>query len=144
MTREQIDGYLDSHPEPKRSDLKSLHRAILELLPGCELWFLDGRDETGRVVSNPSVGYGRRQSTLASGKTKDFYQAGLSANTAGISVYIMGLEDRTYLPRTYGEAIGKATVTGYCIKFKRVSDIDVDVLLAAIRDGVQQTTDARA
>ena len=50
----------------------------------------------------------------------------------GISVYVLGLDDKTYLARTYGASIGKASVTGYCIKFKRLSDVNTDSLQAAI------------
>ena len=64
---------------------------------------------------------------------------GLSANAAGISVYVLGLRDKTYLVRTYGEVIGKASVTGYCIKFRRLSDVSTDVLHAAIRHGMTLT-----
>lgn len=70
-------------------------------------------------------------------KTK-FYQIGISANTTGISVYIMGIQDKNYLPETYGKTIGKASVTGYCIKFKALKDVNMDILEAAIRDGVEQ------
>jgi hypothetical protein len=58
----------------------------------------------------------------------------------GISVYIMGIQDKKYLPETYGKTIGKASVTGYCIKFKTLKDINIDILNAAIRDGVKQTS----
>ena len=51
----------------------------------------------------------------------------------------MGIEDKKYLPETYGKTIGKASVTGYCIKFKTLKDINIDTLEAAIRDGVEQT-----
>ena len=104
------------------------------------LWFLDGKDEHGRTVSNPSIGYGLLTKTYADGQTRDFYQIGLSANTAGISVYIMGLDDRTYLANTWGGKLGKATVTGYCIRFRSLRDIDLAVLEAAIRDGIAQTS----
>lgn len=106
------------------------------MMPGCRLWFLDGRDESGRIVSNPSIGYGERTIAYADGRTKPFYRIGLSANTSGISVYIFGIEDRTCLPRTYGERIGKAKVTGYCVKFRRLGDIDVGVLEEAMREGI--------
>ncbi len=76
---------------------------------------------------------------LAGGKTREFYQIGISANTTGISVYIMGIEDKKYLSETFGKKLGKASVTGYCIKFKTLKDIDVDVLEAAIRYGVEAT-----
>lgn len=138
-TTDQIDRYLDSVPEPRQTDLRTLHGAILEMNPGCRLWFLDGRDERGKVVSNPSIGYGTLHKTYADGKTKEFYQVGISANSAGLSVYIMGMADKTYLQKTYAPAIGKATITGYCIKFKALAGIHAEVLKAAIQDGMKQT-----
>lgn len=45
----------------------------------------------------------------------------------------MGLDDKKYLPDTYGKLIGKASVTGYCIKFKSLMDINMDILAKAIR-----------
>ena len=137
---EQIKNYMDSLPEPKRSDMEALHKQVLQLLPKSTLWFLDGKDDKGKMVSNPSIGYGLRTIKYADGKTKEFYQIGISANTTGISVYIMGIEDKTYLPETYGKKIGKASVTGYCIKFKTLKDIRMDALEEAVRDGVQQTS----
>ncbi|MBK6949919.1 MAG: DUF1801 domain-containing protein [Saprospiraceae bacterium] len=137
---EQIKNYMDSLPEPKRSDMEALHKQVLQLLPKSTLWFLDGKDDKGKMVSNPSIGYGLRTIKYADGKTKEFYQIGISANTTGISVYIMGIEDKTYLPETYGKKIGKASVTGYCIKFKTLKDIRMDALEDAIRDGVHQTS----
>ena len=136
QTKQQIENYLASQPEPKQADMRALHRLILKAMPKCKLWFLDGRDETGKVVTNPNIGYGLRTIEYANGKTRDFYQIGLSANTAGISVYILGIEDKKYLAKTYGKKLGKASVTGYCIKFKALKDIDVDVLEAAVRDGI--------
>lgn len=133
-TQEQIKNYIESVPEPKRSELESLHELTLQVLPGCQLWFNDGKNSEGKIVSNPNIGYGRYTIKYADGSTKEFYQIGLSANTTGISVYILGLEDKTYLARTYGERLGKASVTGYCIKFKSIKQINIDVLLAAIRD----------
>lgn len=137
---EQIKNYIGSHPEVKRIEIETLHGRILNLLPKCKLWFLDGKDDKGKIVTNPNIGYGTQTIKYADGKTKEFYQVGISGNTTGISVYIMGIEDKTHLPKTYGKTIGKASVTGYCIKFKALKDINLDVLEAAILDGVKQTT----
>ena len=136
----QITDYLAAQPERKRGDMETLHAMMLRLMPGCPLWFLDGKDDDGRTISNPSIGYGQLTKTYANGRTGEFYQIGLSANTAGISAYIMGLDDRTYLSKTYGGALGKATVTGYCIRFRSLRDIDLAVLEAAIRDGITKTS----
>ena len=133
----QIQEYITSQPEPKRSDMQELQRHILQVLPGCKLWFLDGKDSKGKTVSNPNIGYGTHTIKYADGKTREFYQIGLSANTSGISVYVLGLNDKTYLAKTYGKKMGKASVSGYCIKFKTVKDINIDILEAAIRSGVE-------
>lgn len=133
--REQIKEYITSQPEPKRSDMQALHRKILEVMPKCKLWFLDGKDDKGKTVSNPNIGYGLRTMHYADGTTREFYRIGMSANTTGISVYILGIEDKKYLARTYGKKLGKASVTGYCIKFKALKDIHIDILEAAIRYG---------
>jgi uncharacterized protein DUF1801 len=137
--KEQIQKYLSSQPEPKRSDMKALHRIILQVAPAFKLWFLDGKDSDGKTVSNPNIGYGSHIMKYADGTTREFYQIGLSANKTGISVYIMGIEDKKYLARTYGKALGKASVTGYCIRFKTLRDINIEILEAAIRNRVKAT-----
>lgn len=111
---------------------------MLEFYSGCKLWFLDGKDEKGKVIANSNIGYGSQLMNYANGKSKEFYQVGISANTTGISVYVMGMSDKNYLLETYGKSIGKASVTGYCIKFKRVSEIHFEVLKQAISDGMKQ------
>ncbi len=135
--QEQIEGYIARQSEPKRSDMGVLHTLILQVLPTGKLWFLDGKNSENKVVSNPNIGYGSHTIKYADGTTKEFYQIGLSANTTGISVYILGIEDKKYLAQTYGEKLGKASVTGYCIKFKKLNDINISVLEEAIRDGFE-------
>jgi hypothetical protein len=136
---EQINNYIISQPEPKRSDMQALHDRILQILPGCKQWFDTGINSENKIVSNPTIGYGFFTIKYVDGKTKDFFQIGMSANTTGISVYIMGLKDKTYLAQTFGKELGKASVTGYCIKFKTLKDINMDILEAAIKYGVEAT-----
>jgi hypothetical protein len=137
--QEQIEAYITSQPGSKRSDMQELHRNILEVMPSCKLWFLDGKNSENKVVSNPNIGYGLHTMRYADGTSREFYQIGLSANTSGISVYILGIDDKTYLAETYGKKLGKASVTGYCIKFKALKDINIDILADAIRYGVEHT-----
>lgn len=134
-TKEQIKKYIAGQPESKRRDMETLHRIILQVMPACRLWFLDGRDSENKVVSNPNIGYGSHTIQYANGKTREFYQIGMSANTTGISIYILGIEDKKYLAQTFGKKLGKASVSGYCIKFKTLKDINIDILKAAIRYG---------
>ena len=133
---EQVEAYLATQPEPKQADLRQLHAHLQAEFPGCRLWFSDGTNEDGKVVTNPSIGYGVRTIRYADGSSREFYRIGLSANATGISVYVLGLDDKTYLARTYAASIGKASVTGYCIRFRGLSVIDADVLHSAIRHGM--------
>lgn len=135
--QEQIQEYINSQPEAKRDEMEQLNYIILQVAPRCKLWFEDGKNSEGKTVSNPNIGYGSYTINYANGTSREFFRIGLSANTTGISVYILGLADKAYLSKTYGEKIGKASVTGYCIKFKTLKDININVLEAAIRYGIE-------
>ena len=133
--QEQVKKYIASQPEPKRSEMHVLHQLTLQVAPKCKLWFLDGKNSENKTVANPNIGYGLYTIKYANGKAKEFYQIGISANTTGISVYIMDTKDKTYLAQTYGKQLGKASVSGYCIKFKTLKDININILEDAIRFG---------
>jgi hypothetical protein len=133
---QRVEAYLASQSQPKQTDLRQLHTRTLAEFPDTRLWFNDGTNEDGKVVANPNIGYGEYTIAYADGSSREFYRIGLSANTTGISVYVLGLDDKTFLARTYEDSIGKATITGYCIKFRRLSVVDADVLQAAIRHGM--------
>lgn len=135
--QEQIQLYISNQNEAKRSELEILNHKILQIHPTGKLWFLDGKDANGKTVTNPNIGYGLQTIKYKDGKTREFYQVGLSANTTGISVYIMGIEDKKFLSETYGKDLGKASITGYCIKFKTLKDINIEVLEKAIRFGFE-------
>jgi hypothetical protein len=131
---EQIERYIRDQPPAKQEELRDLHQRILGISPDAKLWFLDGRNDDGKVVSNPNIGYGLETLNYATGESRAFYKIGLSANTSGISVYVMGLEDKKYLSETYGARLGKAKVTGYCVRFKSVKDVDIGVLEELVAD----------
>jgi len=134
--QEEIKKYIASQPEPKRGDIQELHQLTLRVSPECKLWFFDGKNSKNQTVSNPTIGYGFHTTKYASGKSREFFQIGVSGNKAGISVYILGLKDKKHLAKTYGKQLGKASVTGYCIRFKALKDINIDTLEAAIRCGL--------
>jgi hypothetical protein len=139
--QEQIDAFIASQAEAKRIDLQHLHALILQVSPGCKLWFDDGKNDENKTVSNPTIGYGFQTMKYADGKTREFFQIGLSANKTGISIYIIGIKDKKYLAETFGKDLGKASVTGYCIRFNNLKDINVNVLEAAIRYGFELTNE---
>jgi hypothetical protein len=130
----QIDAYISAQSPSKQAEMRELHRLALTVSPGCKLWFLDGLNSEGKVVSNPNIGYGLQEIKYANGESKEFYKLGVSANMTGISVYVMNTGDKNYLQKTYGDRLGKAKVTGYCIKFRSLKDTSADTLEAIIAD----------
>ena len=105
---QEIANNISSQPEPKRGDMQKLHGLMLRVLPEGKLWFDNGKDSDNKTVANPTIGYGAQTLKYADGKTRPFFQIGISANKTGISVYILGLKDKKYLLQTYGGKIGKA------------------------------------
>src|SRR3954471_24907660 len=77
----QIDNYIADQPQPKRDEMEAVHRLILKTQPGCRLWYLDGKNAEGKIVSNPNIGYGLATIRYAGGETREFYKIGVSANT---------------------------------------------------------------
>jgi hypothetical protein len=132
----QIKNYIDSLPAPKQQDMWAIHHLILKLKPTVQLWFLDGLNSQKKVVANPNIGYDLLALLYANGSSKPFYKIGLSANSTGISVYVMGLPDKNFLKDQFAKKIGKAAITGYCIKFKSLKEINVAVLAEAIQHGL--------
>ncbi|MFN8166625.1 MAG: DUF1801 domain-containing protein [Bacteroidia bacterium] len=88
-----------------------MHKLVLKISPKCKLWFSDGRDEKGKVVANPTIGYGSFDIKYANGSEKEWFQIGISPNKSGIfPVYILGIKDKSYLIKTFGKKLGKASV----------------------------------
>lgn len=137
--QEEIKKNIASQPEPKRSEMQELHQLMLKVLPKCKLWFDDGASDGNKAAINPTIGYGLQTLKYANGSTRDFFQIGLSANKTGISVYIIGIKDKALLAKAYGKKLGKASVTGYCIKFKTLKDINKEILEAAIKAGIENS-----
>ncbi len=134
---QQIKAYLADQPDPKRSEMQTLHLLTRRVLPKRKLWFFDGKDGTGKVIANPTIGYGSHTIRYANGTSRESFQVGLSANKTGISVHILGINDKTALAKRFGKTLGKASVSGYCIRFKTIDEINIGVLEEALRFGLR-------
>lgn len=140
-TERQILQFISLHKEDKRQDLLSLHELMRSILPNGKLWLEDGKNEKGKVVTNPTIGYGQQTMLLAKGKSREMFQIGISSNTSGISIYLIGIRNKLDLAEQFGQKLGKAKVNGYCIKFKQLADLDLPVLEEVLRLGINLTND---
>ena len=134
--KNQIQQYILSLEPKKQLEMNHLHDSILSWLPSCKLWFETGLDANQKVISNPNIGYGSQTLHYANGSSKEIFKLSISANTKGISIYFIGLKDKLFLKNNFENSIGKAKITGYCISFKTISDIRLDVVEKAVKSFV--------
>jgi hypothetical protein len=111
------EAYIEAVDEPKRGELRQLDALIRRCLPGIE-----------PRVAGGMLGYGPFHYRYKSGHEGDAFRVGLAANKTGISVYVLAVDENGYLAEQGRERLGKANVGKSCIRFKRLSDIHVDVL----------------
>ena len=134
----QIQSHFENLENAKSFELQQLHNLIVKINPFCKLWFDNGINDEGKVVTNPTIGYGLQTLHYAKGETKEFFQIGICATTTGISIYLIGIKDKNILKETFAPSIGKATITGYCVKYKRFSELNPESLTKLILFGFSE------
>ena len=134
----QIQSHFEKLENLKSIELQQLHKLIVTTNPTCKLWFDNGINDEGKVVTNPTIGYGLQTLHYAKGETKKFFQIGICATTTGISIYLIGLKDKNMLKETFSPSIGKAKITGYCVKYKRLSELNPESLTKLILFGFSE------
>ncbi len=134
----QIQSHFENLENAKSFELQQLHKFIVTINPTCKLWFDYGINDEGKVVTNPTIGYGLQTLHYAKGETKEFFQIGICATTTGISIYLIGIKDKNILKETFAPSIGKATITGYCVKYKRFSELTPESLTKLILFGFSE------
>ena len=132
--QELIKELIQSQAEPKQSEMQELHNLILKSMPRCKQWYFDGKNEEGKQVAHPTIGYGNYTITYKDESTREFFRIGLLANPTGLAVHIMGIDDKKYLKDTYGKTIGKAKVGSNGITFKSIKDINLEILKKVIQN----------
>lgn len=114
--------YLASLPEPRRTDLTALHRAITRAVPRLK-----------PVVVSGMLGYGPYHYRYESGREGDSAVIGLASQKQYISLYLMAVEDGVYLAEANKARLGKVSVGKCCIRFKRLADLDLPCALRLVR-----------
>lgn len=138
FTEEKITQHLTTLAPEKSEALSRLYQLIHLETSSSDLQFFDGKNEEGKVVTNPTIGFGKSRIHYANGRFQDTFRIGICATSTGLSIYILGLEDKKFLQDFLGDRLGKAKITGYAISFKKMSEIDESVLRELIRTVTEQ------
>jgi hypothetical protein len=109
-------------PEPRRQDIQTLHNLIQKTVPNLKPRILSGM-----------IGYGSYHYRYASGREGDWSLIALASQKNYISVYVCCTDNGVYLAEEYKDKLPKASIGKSCIRFKKLSDIDLSVLTEIIK-----------
>jgi Domain of unknown function (DU1801) len=119
------DAFLEALPEPTRGELRTLDAVLAEAFAGEERVLWEGPMWGG--TDQRIIGYGamvQRQRTA----DVEWFVVGLAAQKAHLSVYVNAAEDGEYLAKRYAPRLGKVKAGSANLSFRRVADVDLDVL----------------
>jgi len=110
--------YIAKLKEPRKAEVAALDRLIrktTKLKPFIQIGIL---------------AYGHRRLKYADGREVDWFRVGVASNASYISLYVSGAS-------RHKKALPKANITGGCVRFKRMSDLDHAALAKMIREGAK-------
>ncbi|WP_318307426.1 DUF1801 domain-containing protein [Amycolatopsis solani] len=119
MTHEE---YFAALAEPRRGELRALHELIRECAP-----------DLAPTMEFGVPGYGRYHYRYASGREGDAATVSLASRKSSISLYVSCVAGDRYLPELFADRLNGASVGKSCVRFKRLSDVDIGVLAELLR-----------
>ncbi len=125
------DEFIASLADGVRDDIAELDRLITGAMPGQERVLWEGVFWGG--TQQRIIGYGAYRSVNRSGGEVDWFKVGLARQKDHISLYINAVADGRYLVQAYADRLGKAKVGSANVTFKRLADIDRDVVVEIVR-----------
>jgi hypothetical protein len=114
--------YLASLPLDRREILQALHDAICATAPSLEPHLC------GRIL-----GFGRYHYKYASGREGDWFVVGLASQKSYISLFLCACDKNGYLAEQNARRLGNVSVGKSCIRFKRIEDLNVGLVLDLVR-----------
>jgi hypothetical protein len=119
------DAFLEGLPEPTRSEMRTLDAVLSEAFAGEERVLWEGLMWGG--TDQRIIGYGATIQRQRTGNV-EWFVVGLAAQKAHLSLYVNAAEDGEYLAKRYASQLGKVKAGSANLTFRRVADVDLDVL----------------
>lgn len=113
-----IDKHIASLPDGRRDAVQAVHDTVRAAAPELE----------AAMWSEKIIAYGTYHYRYASGREGDWFPIGLANNKGYVSLYICAADEDGYLAEQNADRLGKVSVGKSCIRFKRLEDIDLDVV----------------
>jgi hypothetical protein len=113
-----VEEHIDSLPEGREEIVRAVHERVRAAAPELDV----------KMWTDKIIGYGTYHYRYASGREGDWFPIGLANNKQYVSLYICAADDDGYLAEQNADRLGKVSVGKSCIRFKRLEDIDLDVV----------------
>jgi hypothetical protein len=128
-----VTAYLDGVAEPYRADARELHRLIRATVP-----------ELRPFVASGMIGYGAYHYRYATGREGDTFVVGLAGRKNGLALHVTLAVNGAYLTESFADRVGKADVGKSCIRFRRLSDLDQETIVALLRSAGKAAAEQHA
>jgi hypothetical protein len=132
MPEQSVDEYLASLPDDRREIVTRVHEVIAGAVPE-----LDVR------MWRKFIGYGTYHYRYASGREGDWFPIGLTNNKGYVSLYFCACEEEGYLAELNAERLGKVSVGKSCVRFKKLDDLELDVVAELARRAAALTKEGQ-
>ena len=118
-----VDGYIKSVPEDRREIIEFLHKFIQKSAPKLRPHF-----------AYNMLGYGFFPYKNYKKEMIDWPIIALANQKNYVSVYVCAVDDGEYIAEKNKDKLGKVSVGKSCIRFKKLEDVDLDVLGKVIKE----------
>ena len=117
------EEYIERLAEPRRGEIRALHELIRRTVPQLQ-----------PTMDFGMLGYGKYHYRYPSGREGDWQLVGVASNKNYISLYVTpSAPEGGYLAEAYKDQLPKASIGKSCIRFKRLGDVDQEVLEGLLR-----------
>ena len=128
------DEYIDLILDPERKgEIIKLDKLIMKAVPSLDRFIIAGM-----------IGYGKFHYKSKSGREGDWSMIALASQKNYISVYVCGTDGDKYVTEDYKSKLPKADIGKSCIRIKRTSDIDLEVLEEVVKKGIEVMRDGKS
>lgn len=114
---ETPQAYIDAIDEPRKSDIVALHVLVQQAAPGLT-----------PSIAYGTIAYGSYHYKSKSGREGEWSVIALASQKNYISLYVSCVKDGHYLAEEYADKLPKANIGKSCVRFKKLADVDTNVL----------------
>lgn len=118
------EEYINLIAEPRKSEMKQLDAFIRKTVPKLKPFIISGM-----------IGYGPFHYKSKSGREGEWAKILLASQKNYISVYVCAVDGDQYIPENYKKDFPKASIGRSCIRFKKIEDINLDILKKVLLEG---------